>query len=330
VSDPAAAVTVVVVTWDSVNLLPSCLASLRGQEWHGRRPHLVVVDNASTDGTGDWLADHAIDVEVMTAPRNLGFAGGANLGIGASSTPYVAVLNDDATVDSGWLAALADDLDAKENARVAAVTPRVLLAGRELVNSTGNEMTRSGRGRDRDWRTPATKVRPAGEVFGFCGNGALLRRAALDEVGMFDAALFLYYEDTDLSWRMRAAGWTVRHQPEAVVEHRHATSSGEGSPRFTRWNERNSLVVVTRHAPAGVVLAAHLRRMGGLLVHTARDPRSAVTRARWRALAEHIRWLPRTLRDRRRIWMAAAVPRREVAALLVQPVRSQDPSDSLR
>ena len=315
-SDPVAEVTIVIVTWDAIDLLPGCLESLRAQEWRGQRPLLVVVDNASTDGTRDWLAAHAPDVQVVTAPRNLGFAGGANLGIGASGTPYVAVLNDDATVDPGWLAALADDLDSAGHERVAAVTPRVLLAGRALVNSTGNEMTRRGRGRDRDWRSPAADVRPAGEVFGFCGNGALLRRAALDEVGLFDAGLFLYYEDTDLSWRLRAAGWNVRHQPGAVVEHRHAASSGEGSPRFTLWNERNSLVVFTRHAPARLVLAAHLRRMVGLVLHTVRAPSSAVTRARWRAMGEHLRRLPRTLADRRRIWAHAAAPRTEVARFL--------------
>jgi GT2 family glycosyltransferase len=211
---------------------------------------------------------------------------------------------------------LGDVLTAAGNERVAAVTSRVLLTGRQLVNSTGNEVMRSGRGRDRDWRTPASTVRPAGEVFGFCGAGVLLRRAALDEVGVFDGSLFLYYEDTDLSWRLRAGGWTVRHEPTAVVEHRHAASSGVGSPQFTAWNERNSLIVFSRHAPAPLVVAMHLRRLAGLVLHTARDGRSPVTRARWRATGAHLRRLPRTLTQRRRIWSDSAVPRRVVATLL--------------
>ena len=311
-----ASTSVIVVTWEAIDLLPGCLDSLRRQEWRGRPPHLVVVDNGSTDGTHDWLATHAADVQVVTAGRNLGFAGGATLGIEASSTPYVALLNDDATADDGWLAALAEALEAPGNERVAAVTARVLLAGRAQVNSTGNLVSRSGRGRDRDWHTPASTVRPADEVFGFCGNGVLLRRAALDEVGGFDPSLFLYYEDTDLSWRLRAGGWTVRHEPSAVVEHRHATSSREGSPRFTLWNERNSLVVFSRHAPIAVVLALHLRRLVGLVAHAVRDPWSAVTRARVRAMVEHLARLPRTLAERRRTWATPAVPRSEVARWL--------------
>jgi GT2 family glycosyltransferase len=309
-------VTIVVVTWDAVDLLPGCLESLRGQEWRGRRPRLLVVDNASTDGTSGWLATHAPDVEVVRSPRNLGFAGGADLGIQSSSTPYVALLNDDATVDAGWLAALADALEQPGRERVAAVTARVLLAGRDRVNSTGNLVSRTGRGRDRDWQAPATGVRPADEVFGFCGNGVLLRRAAVDEVGGFDAGLFLYYEDTDLSWRLRAGGWTVRYEPAAGVEHRHARSSGEGSPRFTLWNERNSLVVFTRHAPGWLVLTTHLRRVVGLVAHTMHHPLSAVTRARWRGFGEHLVRLPRTLAERRRTWAGSAVPRAEVATWL--------------
>jgi hypothetical protein len=120
---------------------------------------------------------------------------------------------------------------------------------------------------------------------------------------------------------LRASGWTVRYEPTAVVEHRHATSSGEGSPRFTLWNERNSLVVFTRHAPARLVLAVHVRRAVGLLAHTARDPRSAVTRARWRAMGQHLVRLPRTLVERRRTWQGAAVPRAEVARLLERSAR---------
>jgi N-acetylglucosaminyl-diphospho-decaprenol L-rhamnosyltransferase len=307
-------VTVVVVTWDGLDVLPACLASVRAQQ--GVEVRLVVVDNASTDGTREWLRAHEPAAEVVDAGANLGFAGGAALGVAVTSTPYVAVLNNDATADPGWLAAQVAVLAAPGNERVAAVTPRVLLAGRTLVNSTGNEMTRAGRGRDRDWRQPATSTRPAGEVFGFCGTGALLRRAAVDEVGGFDPSLFLYYEDTDLSWRLRAAGWKVWYEPGSVVEHRHAVSSGEGSPRFTLWNERNSLVVFTRHAPAHLVLAAHLRRLVGLVLHTVRAPASPVTRARWRAMGQHLHRLPGTLRDRRRTWAGAIVSRRDVADLL--------------
>jgi N-acetylglucosaminyl-diphospho-decaprenol L-rhamnosyltransferase len=101
-----------------------------------------------------------------------------------------------------------------------------------------------------------------------------------------------------------------------VATHQHASSSRVGSTRFTLWNERNSLIVFTRHAPAHLVAGAHVRRIVGLLVHSMRAPGAAVTRARWHAMGQHLRRLPRTLRERRRIWGSAVVPRAEVAQLL--------------
>jgi GT2 family glycosyltransferase len=310
-------VDVVVVTWRGRATLPGCLASVRRAMGQGSL--LMVVDNGSDDGTASWLATQPDVDMVVTSGRNLGFAGGANKGIRAGSAPYVGLLNDDAEVDPGWIDAMVAVLAAPGNERVAAVTSRVLLSGSELVNSTGNLMTSRGRGRDRDWLVPQVQARGPGEVFGFCGAATLLRRAALDEVGLFEEDLFLYYEDTDLSWRLRAAGWSIVYEPSAIASHRHASSSNEGSPDFTLWNERNSLIVFTRHAPAALVLLVHLGRAVRLLNHTVRNPLSPVTAARWLGMFQHLRRLPRTLGDRRSIWRSARVPRRQVARLLADP-----------
>jgi GT2 family glycosyltransferase len=177
-------------------------------------------------------------------------------------------------------------------------------------------MTRTGRGLDRDWRRPDDQTRAGGEVFGFCGAAAALRIEALKVVGLFDEDLFLYYEDTDLSWRLRAAGWSVIYEPGAVARHRHAYSSSVGSPLFHLWNERNSMVVFTRHAPARLIAAMLVRRLVGLVVHTARDGLGDVTRARWRAVAAYCRRLPRTVQERHAVWSSAQRTRADVAALL--------------
>jgi GT2 family glycosyltransferase len=232
------------------------------------------------------------------------------------TTAYAIVLNNDATADPHLLAAFVEALSDPRHHRVGAVSGKVLLAETGLLNSTGNMMSRTGRGYDRDWRRPDDGARGAGEVFGFCGAAAALRTEALGEVGLFDEDLFLYYEDTDLSWRLRAAGWSVIYEPSAVAWHRHASSSKAGSARFHRWNERNSMVVFTRHAPAPLVGSMLARRAIGLLVHTARDGLTDVTRARWQAAGDYLRRLPRTLVERRVVWRAAERSRAEVAALL--------------
>ena len=195
--------------------------------------------------------------------------------------------------------------------RVAAHDETAPPGASRRTNSTGNEVTRSGNGRDRDWLTSADEARPRGEVFGINGGNAALRTAALHEVGGLDESLFLYYEDTDLSWRLRLAGWCVEHQPTAVTVHRHAASSGTGSTVFRYHNARNRLIVADRHAPAGVALRAWLRTAAGAA-------RAGDRGLRLRAMRDAALRLPADLRLRRALGRSAAVERRVVARWLVE------------
>lgn len=334
-------VAVVVVTWEALALTRRCLAALRDQATSGAGLELevevLVVDNASTDGTSAALA--AEGVRVLTLERNTGFAGGAAAGIAATDSDVVVLVNNDAVAAPGYLLALVAPLVADE--RVGAVTGRVLLAGRwvpaapddaaalvaadgarwrrtssedpagrRLVNSTGGEVTRSGNGRDRDWLAPAEGPAADEDVFGFTGGSVALRRAALADVGSFDPDLFLYYEDTELSWRLRRRGWEVRYAAGAVTDHDHAASSGTGSDRFRDQNEANRLRVAVRHAPWPVVGRAAARA-------TARAVLGPDRRRRWRVLGRVAKALPGELRARRAVDATATVPRATVATRLV-------------
>ncbi|MCC2320203.1 glycosyltransferase family 2 protein [Cellulomonas xiejunii] len=308
---PGALARVVVVSWNGAHLLPTALDSLERQTVRDRLD-VVVVDNGSTDGTAELLATRYPDVRRLASASNLGFAGGAALGM-ADARCHVVLLNNDAAFAPDAVEHL---LRALEAPGVGATTARVLLAGTDpvLVNSTGNVVTRTGNGADRDWRAPLGSESTDPDVFGFYGGAAALRREMLDEVGGFDPWLFLYYEDTDLSWRMRAAGWTVRYVPEAVAHHEHAASSGTDTPVFRYHNTRNSLVVATRHAPLRVAAISAARQSAGWLRAARRGGwASPDAVARRRGLTAHLRRLPRTLGERRRMWHAARVGRRVVA-----------------
>ncbi|MGY1824792.1 MULTISPECIES: glycosyltransferase family 2 protein [unclassified Blastococcus] len=248
-------VTVVVVTWQGAHLLTPCLDSLRRQTF----PHRVlVVDNASTDGTAELLAARP-DVRVIRTVENLGFAGGVQAGIDAVDTPFVALLNNDAVADDHWLEELMTA--ARAHPGCAAVTSLILLADRAVptVNNAGVTLLETWYGTDIGYgERPQDHADPR-EVFGFSGGAALLRTEAVRSVGGFATEFFLYYEDTELSWRLRDAGWAIRYQPTAVVRHAHSATTDQSSRLFAYHNERNRLWMLMRRAPWPTVLRAYVR-----------------------------------------------------------------------
>ena len=344
-------VTAVVVTYDGAALLPPCLDSLAEQTLGRDRLHVVVVDNASHDDTLTLLRERYPWVEVVASPRNLGFAGGVDLGLRAASTPWVFLLNSDARAARDCVERLLDAAEHDEHGRVAALVPTLLLSQRyrpagphdvpgavvqgatgrytaddegtvRLVNSTGGLVTRDGYGTDRGWLADAASHDPPPDVFGFCGAAVLLRRAAVQAVGGFDPRFFMYYEDADLSWRLRLAGWSVRHVADARADHLHAATSVAGSDLFTLHNDRNRLVMLVKDASAPLALRCVLRAVLTLASTTLRrnEPWSR-TRLRWRAFGSFLRLLPHALRARRSAAPPSGPGRHLVERLLAEPPR---------
>lgn len=360
------AVTAVLVNWRQPSLTSAAVASLErqtGLEADGSLPgiqlRVVIVDNGSGDGSLETLRARHPQHLVVDAGRNGGFGAGVNAGIRACPADAYLLLNNDAVAEPGFVAGLVRALWAEPS--VGAVTARIVLQGRwrqslagtsdegglaaadgalwrrvagetaedgvELLNSTGNEMTRSGNGRDRDWLRPVARDdgtdRPAGDVFGFCGGAAVLRATALGQAGLFDESLFMYYEDTELSWRLRRAGWSIRYEPAATARHAHAASSGTGSETFRFSNERNRMLVALRTAPARVALTAVLRTTAATVrsaVRAALRPSAANrsdARRRARSLGSALRLAPANLRLRARIDRGSLVPRSAVTPFLV-------------
>ena len=316
-------VTVVVVTWNAADLLARCLAALEAQTLDRAAYELVVVDNASVDGTVEMLRADFPAVTVLHQATNTGFAGGCAAALEEVNTAWVVLVNNDAVAEPGFLESLMAQTRSPGAADVGAWTARVLLAepdgqGRTLVNSTGVVVHRDGNGADRDWLSPVDDLHPSPEVFGFCGAAALLRMAAVQEAGGFDPGYFLYYEDTDLSWRLRLAGWQIRYCHDAVAHHEHAASSDVLSESFRFYNERNRLITLAKNAPLHLVAAVVVRHplMSALRLAGGTTQRR-IARVRFRAYADFLRRLPTAIRQRRSMPSSMRARRREVAKLLV-------------
>lgn len=302
-------IRVVVVNWRRPDLTIRACESIRPQLRGGDR--LVAVDNASADGSAAALRRAGLDV--VETERNLGFGAGVNAGAAGLDEDVLVLLNNDAVAAPGFLDALSAPLGAGGDPSLAATTALILLAGRwrpagpgepsltgldggrwtrvpadaedrgegeVLVNSTGNLVDSSGNGYDRDWLVRADRLDSPAEVFGLCGGACAIRRGVWEELGGLREDLFMYYEDTELSLRLREAGWTIRYVETALAWHGHSGSSGIESPLFAYCNTRNRLLLARR-----LPLPVRARAWAKSLVRAALGPQASIRRrAVWDAL----------------------------------------------
>ena len=233
-----AAIDVVIVSYRCESLLRDCLASLR--EFPPQREMRVhVVDNASHDGTAEMVAREFPDVELAASEDNLGFSVANNLAIRAGDEPYVLVLNPDTRITEGALETLSKLLD--ERPEIGMVGPRLEqedgsfdhAAKRAFPTplSALGHFTGVGRradsGRLSEYRATELGEFEAGPVEAINGAFMLIRRSALDRVGLFDPGYWMYMEDLDLCYRFAEAGWTTWYEPSVTVIHAKAGSSGK-------------------------------------------------------------------------------------------------------
>jgi GT2 family glycosyltransferase len=198
----------------------------------------------------------------------------------------------------------------------------------DVLNNVGSMVFRDGYGADRAYQEldRGQYQRPE-EVFAFCGGAVCFRTQALAQAGVFDDDFFMYYEDTDLSWRLRSLGWTIRYQPTAVARHIHSASSVEWSPLFRFHTDRNRLLMLTKNARAGLAAREVLRyplttaslalREVARSRHTRRRPPVRPTLLRLRVFGSYLRLLPTMLVRRRRLAARAVVDRRRLEQWLI-------------
>jgi GT2 family glycosyltransferase len=241
----------IVVTHAGAAWLPDCLRALAAQEVRARL-EIVVVDNGSADGTPALLRAEFPSVAVLRLPQNQGYARANNAALRralAAGAEFAALVNDDVEVEPGWLQTLLDGAAAHPEAGLFCGT--LLFRGEERINSTGLEIDRFGRARDRDFGVPrARAAREDGPVAGVSGGAALVRCDLLRRTGLFDPGYFAYYEDVDLSLRAARAGSLAWYAGRATARHRFGATAGAGSPRQRFLLGKGHLRTVALHQPA--------------------------------------------------------------------------------
>ncbi len=257
----AHAIAVIVPTLDPVRWLGPCLASLAAQR---RSDFRVVVADNSADGAAERVAvPPGLDVAVIGAGENRGFAAAVDDAIRATRTPYVAVLNDDARPEPSWLATLAGVLDAEPT--VAIVAPTI------VADADPTRLDNAGDGLGR-WFLPYPIGRfetdrgqyATRDVLSASWCAVVMRRAAYDAVGGLERSLFAYFEDVDFGLRAHRAGLRARFVAEARCRHVGSATTGSMINATTvRLSTRNLVRVQARNLPAAVVWPRVHRLLAG-------------------------------------------------------------------
>jgi GT2 family glycosyltransferase/glycosyltransferase involved in cell wall biosynthesis len=250
------AVSTIIVNHERRDLLKMCLDSLeRALRTVDEDTELIVVDNGSGDGSVELVREQFPAVKVVELDRNHGFAGGVSRGVAQADGEWIAVFNNDTTVEPDAIAVML--AAGRLSRRVGSVAAQMRFADRRhLLNSAGLELDRLGVAADRLVGTPLAELRESQpyEVFGATGGAAIFRREMLDQVGGFDESFFAFFEDADLAWRAQAHGWRALYTPQAVVYHHHSATAQHGSPAKLYLVGRNRVRTLAKNASNGMLL----------------------------------------------------------------------------
>lgn len=237
--------SVIIPVWNGRRHLSDCLDALLGQDYPSFE--VIVVDNASSDGSADLIAESYPRVQVIRNERNLGFAGGCNVGLRAANGSVLILLNQDVVVQSGWLLALVDGLEEQG----------VGIVGAKLLEPDGRTLSHAGAylelplgmgvhiGSGETDRGQYDIPRDVEYVTGAC---LAFPSEVVADIGLLDEDFYpAFYEDVDFCWRAREAGWRVKYEPRAAALHDEASSTRHDWLSRHYYHYRNRMVFILKH-----------------------------------------------------------------------------------
>jgi GT2 family glycosyltransferase len=307
-----------VVNWNRRNLLDACLASL-GRQNTPSSFEVIVVDNGSQDGSAELVkalgSDFPAPLRLIANPENRGFCAANNQGFAASRSELIALLNNDAEAEPGWLAALESAIRLHDDVGMAASKilvwedPRSIDKCGHLIYPDGQNR---GRGSGQIDRGQFDRVE---ETLWPDGCAAMYRRSMLEDVGGFDEDFFAYADDAELGLRGRIAGWRCFYAPGAVVRHHRGATLGIGSARRLTLIERNRVLLAVKLFPWNLlwlngayhfarILAgtwAAIRNRGEIRRYPGARGKLSAAGALLRGTLSALPMIPRMLRKRRSI-----------------------------
>ncbi len=309
--------SVVIPNWNGKRFLGPCLDSLRAQTCSAIE--IIIVDNASTDGSQQFVKTAYAEMRLIELPQNRGFTGACNAGMREAAGEFVALLNNDTEVEKDWAAQVIHALDAKP--AVGIVACKMLMHDqRERLHTAGDFFAIDGSAGNRGFGEIDHGQYDRGDyVFSACGGAAVYRRGMLEEIGYLDDDFFFLLEDVDIAWRAQLAGYAVWFAPGAVAYH-HLSATG-GGKTASYYDGRNSIWLIAKNMPSAL-LRKYWRRIAGRQARLFWDAllawRGEAARARLRGMAAGLLGMRGALAKRREIQASRRVSDQHIDGLLTR------------
>lgn len=234
-------VSIVVLSYNSKEDLAECISSLLTQTYHSFE--IIVVDNASTDGSEEFVRTNFPEIKVIQTGKNLGYAAGNNAGFKVAKGEYIIVVNPDTVADPEWVAELIKPLNSDQT--ITATTSKILLySQKDRINTCSNKNHPTGLTFCKGLFESADEFDEYLEVSSVSGCSFAIRSDVLKSINGFDPDFFLYQEDADLSWRIRFAGGKIVYVPGSIIYHKYKLSI---APWKEFYLERNRYLILFKN-----------------------------------------------------------------------------------
>lgn len=240
-------VSIVIPNYNGIKFLKNCLHSLEKQSYSDYE--IIIVDNASTDGSISYIKQEFKDVVLVTLDQNFGFSKAVNEGIKMSDAKYVILLNNDTVVHEDFIKELVKVME-KSKMIFSCQSKMLQLYDKEHIDDAGDYYCALGWAFARGKGKPATLYQEDLEIFAACAGAAIYRRDIFEEIGYFDEEHFAYLEDIDIGYRAKIHGFKNMYAAKSIVFHAGSASSGSKHNEFkVRLASRNSIYLIYKNMP---------------------------------------------------------------------------------
>ena len=246
-------VSFIIINWNGRKFISSCIDSILNQS--NKSFEVIIVDNASTDGSVNFLKKQFPEVKIVELKKNYGFATGNNIGFKESSGEYIALINNDAVLDKSWLENMVSMIEGSK--QTGFCSSKIIITNTDDIDSIGDKFTTAFAGtKVGEYQSHKNFLKPI-KMHGVCAAAALYKREMINDIGFFHDIFFLNHEDTDLNMRAWLSGWKCYFTPDAIAYHDVNRSIGTLSDTSVYHFSRNNIWVWLINVPTFFMIRKH-------------------------------------------------------------------------